>query len=212
MLQKDPRPNPTSCCPKSDISQRAIHIILAVIVVALIIQTPTNSEELEHHGAVAHIRKEDDKTRGVTEPKRSGTPPTNSEASQATACKQQPRGRYAICIFGGVSRLKPGSVEPAEVWDEKYIITPLRITLRSVLRHVVDPNGGPEAFDLYIHSWMQELREDYHSYLNISQPHLTCTNKNLRVVWEDYENNKPFKSAYHTHNFNHTIWAQVSAN
>ncbi len=130
----------------------------------------------------------------------------------------RPGRKYALVIVGSMSHMK--SVVPVEVYDgDKTTYTPLRITAKSILKHVVAPNGGGAEFDIYIHSWNPDLRQEFYKEFAGIKPIGSVTGANSKasgerdllagqqlggsggrlfpaLVWSEFENNTAYERLF----------------
>ena len=71
---------------------------------------------------------------------------------------------YALVFAGSVSQMHADTPFSnslhSDVRASGATYTPLAVTAAAFYRHVVLPNGGRQAFDVYVHTWTMELRSE----------------------------------------------------
>jgi len=100
------------------------------------------------------------------------------------------QAKYALVFFGGVSRMYH-SMHAREIYDnsEPVRYTPINITANSLSKHIVEVNGGAENFDLYIHSWNRDLKDEYMQVFHKKR-------EGMELMWSLFEDNLAYEEVY----------------
>mmetsp|Transcript_16982 Transcript_16982/g.23751 ORF Transcript_16982/g.23751 Transcript_16982/m.23751 type:complete len:359 (+) Transcript_16982:120-1196(+) len=102
--------------------------------------------------------------------------------------RRNSKRKYALVLFGGVSRLYH-SMHARDIYDttEPIQYTPLNVTGTSLMQHIVDINGGGKNFDLFIHSWNEDLEDKYMEIFD---------RNDVNHAWSLFEDNSLFETVY----------------
>ena len=84
----------------------------------------------------------------------------SAASSSDVASRRQPR--YALLLCGAVSRVyhHGSSLTPQShhiYMGKSHPFTPVEVTGSSVMKHIVEANGGPDHVDTFIHCWNREV-------------------------------------------------------
>eukprot|EP00470_Lotharella_oceanica_P008274 CAMPEP_0170199090 /NCGR_PEP_ID=MMETSP0040_2-20121228/69146_1 /TAXON_ID=641309 /ORGANISM="Lotharella oceanica, Strain CCMP622" /LENGTH=404 /DNA_ID=CAMNT_0010449175 /DNA_START=1412 /DNA_END=2623 /DNA_ORIENTATION=+ len=153
-------------------------------------------EEAERLAKEKLIAKRPRVPRKKSEPEKSALNLSGVDPARKAPFAEPSLRRYALVFFGRCSKFyawKNRFSGKDRAQRNSQIFTPLNTTSLMVHRHVIDSNGGADAFDLYIHSWSPGIENNMKEF--IVRPHAP-PGRRMNLVWSEFEDNDIYQRLY----------------